>query len=52
MTEKNIAYYINKIADLLRKEEKKEESVKRYAFFPVLDEKNYEFYQKQEITHW
>ena len=25
---------------------------KRYSLFPILDEKAYEFYQKQEISHW
>ena len=49
---KTIAYYINKIAKLQEEEEDKLESVKRYALFPILDEKGYEFYQRQEVTHW
>lgn len=49
---KNVAYYINKIVDIQRAEESGPEAVKRYALFPILDEKGYEFYQKQEITHW
>lgn len=50
MPEKDIAYYVNKIVELQRKDE--QSSDKRYALFPILDEKAYEFYQKQEITHW
>jgi len=49
---KTIAYYINKIVSLQRKEENADDAVKRYALFPILDEKSHEFYQKQEITHW
>jgi len=51
---KNIAHYVNKIAKLQQAEESQSnlDSVKRYALFPILDEKGYEFYQKQEITHW
>jgi ribonucleotide reductase beta subunit family protein with ferritin-like domain len=49
---KNVAYYVNKIAALQREKEEGPDSVKRYALFPILDEKGYEFYQKQEITHW
>lgn len=47
---KSIAYYVNKIIDLQR--ENSIEDVKRYALFPILDEKAHEFYQKQEMTHW
>lgn len=47
---KNIAYYVNKLTQLQKQQE--EHSVKRYALFPILDAKAYEFYQKQEITHW
>ena len=49
---KNVAYYVNKIARLQSEEENSPEAVKRYALFPILDEKGYEFYQRQEITHW
>lgn len=49
-SQKNIAYYVNKIAELQRKDSV--EDVKRYALFPILDEKAHEFYQKQELTHW
>lgn len=49
---KNIAYYISKIVELQRKEESESDAVKRYALFPILDDKSYEFYEKQEITHW
>jgi ribonucleotide reductase beta subunit family protein with ferritin-like domain len=49
---KNVCYYINKIVGLQRKKEQKDESIKRWALFPILDETGYEFYQKQEITHW
>lgn len=48
--EKNIAYYVSKIVQLQRKNDI--EDVKRYALFPILDEKGHEFYQKQELTHW
>lgn len=52
-TETSLAHCINQIVQIIRKEEEREsESVKRYALFPILDEKAYEFYQKQEITHW
>jgi len=44
-------YHINKISQILEKKESADQ-VKRYALFPILDEKGYEFYQKQEITHW
>ena len=50
--EKNIAYYVDKIVQLQQKSESESDAVKRYALFPILDEKAYEFYQKQEITHW
>lgn len=49
-SEKNIAYYVSKIVQLQRKNDI--EDVKRYALFPILDEKGHEFYQKQELTHW
>ena len=49
---KTLTYYINKIAKIQEKEESLTEAVKRYALFPILDEKGYEFYQRQEITHW
>lgn len=52
LTRKNLTYYVNKIAKLQEVEESSSEAVKRYALFPILDEKGYEFYQKQEITHW
>jgi len=51
-TQKTINHYINKISNIIEKNEIKEEKVKRYALFPILDEKAYEFYQKQEIIHW
>lgn len=47
---KNAAYYVNKIVNLQRKNTV--EDVKRYALFPILDEKAHEFYQRQELTHW
>lgn len=46
-----LAFHINEIVKLLKDEEGKE-SIKRYALFPILDEKGHEFYQKQEMTHW
>lgn len=49
---KSLIYHINKISKIQEKEELTDESIKRYALFPILDEKGYEFYQKQEITHW
>lgn len=49
---KDIAYYINKICQLKENETPKDEAVKRYALFPIVDEKGYEFYKKQEIIHW
>jgi ribonucleotide reductase beta subunit family protein with ferritin-like domain len=52
LKKKTIVNYINKISEIQEKEEIESEAVKRYAFFPILDEKGYEFYQKQEITHW
>lgn len=51
-TPKNISYYINKIVNLQHKNEDKIEGVKRYALFPILDDKGYEFYQRQENSHW
>ena len=48
---KSITHYINKISKLQESVETSED-VKRYALFPILDEKAYEFYQRQEITHW
>lgn len=50
--EKSITHYISKIAEIQEREESAAEAVKRYALFPILDEKGYEFYQRQEITHW
>ena len=50
-SDKSITYYINKISKLQEVNETIED-VKRYALFPILDEKGYEFYQRQEITHW
>lgn len=52
LKKKTIVNYINKISKIQEKEEIESEAVKRYALFPILDEKGYEFYQKQEITHW
>lgn len=52
LSEKSITYYINKIAAIQERDESASEAVKRYALFPILDEKGYEFYQRQEITHW
>jgi ribonucleotide reductase beta subunit family protein with ferritin-like domain len=49
---KSVAHYVNKIAALQRAKEEGPEAVKRYALFPILDEKGHEFYQKQELTHW
>lgn len=49
---KNIAHYVEKITKLQKEALAGPESVKRYALFPILDEGAYEFYQKQEITHW
>ena len=49
---KNIAHYVEKITKLQKEALAGPESVKRYALFPILDEPAYEFYQKQEITHW
>jgi ribonucleotide reductase beta subunit family protein with ferritin-like domain len=48
----SLNFHINQISKILEKEEKEEEKVKRYAFFPILDEKAFEFYEKQEIIHW
>jgi ribonucleotide reductase beta subunit family protein with ferritin-like domain len=50
MSKSSIAYHVNELTRLQRENE--EHSVKRYALFPILDPKGYEFYQKQEITHW
>jgi ribonucleoside-diphosphate reductase subunit M2 len=52
LSAKTITHYINKISQIQEREESTTESVKRYALFPILDEKGYEFYQRQEITHW
>lgn len=52
LSEKSITHYINKIAKIQERDESASEAVKRYALFPILDEKGYEFYQRQEITHW
>ena len=52
MSEESITYHINKIAEIQERNESASEAVKRYALFPILDEKGYEFYQRQEITHW
>ena len=50
---KTIAYYVNKIYKVMALEEaKRGDTVKRYAVFPILDEGNYEFWCKQENTHW
>ena len=48
----SVVYHINKISELKIKEEIPEEKVKRYALFPIIDEKGYEFYLKHEIIHW
>ena len=50
--QKNVVHYINKISKLLEENENKEEKVKRHAFYPILDENGFEFYQKQEMAHW
>src|SRR3972149_20787 len=52
MAPKTVAHYVNKIVNLQREAENKSEAVKRYALFPILDEKAYEFYNKQEEIHW
>lgn len=45
--------YLNNFLQALHDEEETGiGSIKRYALFPILDEKKYEFYQKQEIIHW
>jgi ribonucleoside-diphosphate reductase subunit M2 len=49
---KNLCYYINKLVAFQRKQEDNLSLAKRYAMFPILDEENYAFYQKQEIQHW
>jgi ribonucleoside-diphosphate reductase subunit M2 len=49
---KDIAYYVEKITQLQKASLTGPDSVKRYALFPILDEGAYEFYTKQEITHW
>lgn len=52
-SQKNIAYYVSKISDIVEKEEENSpDAIKRYALFPILDEEGYKFYKKQEITHW
>lgn len=48
----NIIYHINEIAKIQEAQENKEEAVKRYALFPIMDEQSYEFLVKQEVTHW
>jgi ribonucleoside-diphosphate reductase subunit M2 len=52
LKKKDLIYHINKIAEIQEANEKSEEAVKRYALFPILDEKGYEFLVKQELTHW
>lgn len=49
---KNICRYINKIAQIQDRKLSGINNIKRYAFFPILDEKAYEFYLKQEAHHW
>jgi ribonucleotide reductase beta subunit family protein with ferritin-like domain len=49
---KDILYYVNKIANLQRLNETTLDTNKRFALFPILDQSGYEFYQKQETTHW
>jgi len=48
----SIVYHINKISELLEKQEECDEKIKRYSLFPILDEEAYEFYQRQEMAHW
>ena len=52
MASKTIAHYVNKIVQLQKEKENGPDAIKRYALFPILDAKGYEFYKKQEITHW
>lgn len=48
-----ISSHIRAIVQLQKEQEKNTlDQVKRYALFPVIDEENYAFYQKQEISHW
>lgn len=49
--DEQVSYHIKEISKILEKKEL-EDPVKRYALFPILDEKGYEFYQRQETTHW
>lgn len=49
---KSIVHYLNKIDAVVKAETEKGEEVKRYAFYPILNEKSFEFYTKQEIAHW
>lgn len=50
--ENEVIYHINKIAEIQEAQEDNKEAIKRYALFPILDEKGYEFLVKQELTHW
>lgn len=43
---------INQLVQVQRQQENSSEAVKRYALFPILDEKGFEFYQRQENSHW
>ena len=49
---KSITYYINKIVAIQESLEPQDAKLKRYALFPILDEKSYEFYLRQENIHW
>jgi ribonucleoside-diphosphate reductase beta chain len=49
---KTVSHYINKISKLIEDQEVKDEKIKRYSLFPILDEESYTFYQKQENIHW
>lgn len=50
--ENQLIYHINKISEIQEANENSDETIKRYALFPILDEKGYEFLVKQELTHW
>lgn len=51
-TDSAITHHINELIKLHRSREAEGDSPKRYAMYPILEEKANEFYQRQENTHW
>lgn len=52
---KNASYYFGKAIKKLNQENEKddeENAAKRYSLYPILDEKSYHFYERQEHQHW